>query len=105
VDQDFDGEGLFRAIALAHIGKSDDAAKWFAEFEQVNPTRQKDNDAAVRIHAIYLAGMYAIFRGDREQGLDQFNRVLDADASDLMVRHAVAAFQAGLLSGLPLSTP
>jgi len=105
VDQDFDGEGLFRAIALAHIGKPEDAAKWFAEFEQVNPTRQKDNDATVRIHAIYLAGMYAIFRGDRDQGLDQFNRALDADASDLMVRHAVAAFQAGLLSGLPLSTP
>ncbi len=104
VDQDFDGEGLFRAIALAHIGKRESAARWFTEFEQVNPTRQKDNDAAVRIHATYLAGIYAIYRGESRKGLEGFNRALDGDASDMMVRHAIAAFDAGILSGLPLPT-
>ena len=56
-DDDIEGEGLFRAIALLKIGQTQEANEWLAAFPPVNAQRRTDNSIEVRtggaIGAVY----------------------------------------------------
>jgi tetratricopeptide (TPR) repeat protein len=100
VDQDFDGEGLFRAIGLFMSGEKGEAEKWFSEFEEVNRLRKKDNDTSVKILAYYLSGVYSIFRGKLAEGRQELQVAVQTDESDLLARHALLWIDGGLFRGL-----
>jgi tetratricopeptide (TPR) repeat protein len=100
VDHDYNGQGLFRAIALASMGRSEEAENWFERSEMVNRQRQKDNTARVRTEAFYLAGIYSVFRGDEEAGRGHFEKSMRADEGNLFARHAQLWLDAGLFEGI-----
>jgi len=100
VDQDADGEGLFRAIGLFMVGEREETEKWFAEFEEVNELRKKDNDTSVKVLAYYLSGIYSIFRGRIEEGRLDLESALKTDESDLFSRHAILWLNSSFFQGL-----
>jgi tetratricopeptide (TPR) repeat protein len=100
VDQDYDGEGLFRAIGLFMSGEKDKAETWFSEFEEVNRLRKKDHDTSVKVLAYYLSGIYSIFRGRLPEGRQELQVAVQTDESDLFARHALLWMDNDLFRGL-----
>ncbi|MGW8179200.1 MAG: tetratricopeptide repeat protein, partial [bacterium] len=103
-DHDYNGQGLFRAIALANIGRTDEAEEWVEVFERISPQRQKDNTARVRTEAFYLAGIYSLFKGDESKGREQLLKAIQSDESNLFARHALLWLDAGLFEGISLGS-
>jgi tetratricopeptide (TPR) repeat protein len=101
VDQDFDGEGLFRAIGLFMSGERKEAERWFSEFEEVNRLRKTDNDTSVKVLAYYLSGIYSIFRGELAEGRQELQVAVKTDESDLLARHALLWMDGDVFRGLP----
>lgn len=99
IDHDFNGEGLFRAIALHKLGV-EATDEWFRNFEEINPARREDNDFEVKVRAHYLAGIYAIFRGRPEEGKRFLLEATELDGSDLFARQALGWLEAGLFESL-----
>ena len=99
-DDDIEGEGLFRAIALYKVGETDKADEWFKTFSGVNEQRKKDNAMDLRTHAYCMAGIYAAFQGDNRVAADDFHKALEIDQSYLYGRQALAWLAAGMLKGL-----
>jgi tetratricopeptide (TPR) repeat protein len=99
-DDDVEGEGLFRALALHRIGESAKAAGWFREFEAVNEMRKKDNSLDVRTHAFSMAAFYSVFSGDDKAAAENFRRSVEMNQSYAYGRQALAWLDAGLLKGL-----
>ena len=99
-DDDIEGEGLFRAIALLKIGRTQQAREWLDAFPSVNQQRKTDTSVEVRTQAYCLAGVYAAFRGEDVKAGEYFNQALDINQSYLYARQARAWLQAGLLAGL-----
>jgi len=99
-DDDIEGEGLFRAIALLKIGQTQEAKEWLDAFPSVNQQRRTDNSIEVRTQAYCLAGIYAAFRGEDAKAGEYFNQALDINQSHLYARQARAWLQAGLLAAL-----
>jgi tetratricopeptide (TPR) repeat protein len=100
VDEDIEGEGLFHAIALVKTGEGSRAESWLKQFREVNEQRKLDRSPDLRLQAFYLAGMNAAFSGNLEEARRHFQTVLDMDQSHLFARHALAALEIGLLTGL-----
>jgi tetratricopeptide (TPR) repeat protein len=100
VDHDYNGEGLFRAIAMVHTGEPKEAEEWFHMFEVVNPQRRKDNSVRVKTEAFYLAGIYSVFRGDKAKAQEYLDEAIQADESNLFARHALLWLEAGLFEGI-----
>jgi tetratricopeptide (TPR) repeat protein len=100
VDHDYNGQGLFRTIALAKAGRTHEAEEWFETFERINIQRQKDNTARVRTEAFYLAGIYQVFRGEESRGREYLEQSIRNDESNLFARHALLWLDAGLFGGL-----
>ncbi len=96
-DDDIEGEGLFRAIALSKIGERQKADEWLNGFPAVNDQRKSDNAVGLRIQAHTLAGIYAAFEGDEARAADSFRKALEIDQSYLYARQALAWLEAGLL--------
>ena len=99
-DDDIEGEGLFRAIALLKIGQTQQAKEWLDVFPSVNQQRRTDNSIDVRTQAYCLAGIYAAFRGEDAKAGEYFDQALDINQSHLYARQARAWLQAGLLAAL-----
>ncbi|HXK62124.1 MAG TPA: hypothetical protein PLP42_19745 [Acidobacteriota bacterium] len=99
-DDDIEGEGLFRAIALLKIGQTQEAQEWLDAFPSVNQQRRTDNSIEVRTQAYCLAGIYAAFRGEDVEANEYFNEALNINQSHLYARQARAWLQAGLLKVL-----
>ncbi len=99
-DDDIEGEGLFRAIALLKIGRTKEANEWLHAFPSVNQQRRTDNSIEVRTQAHCLAGIYAAFRGEDTKADEYFNQALDINQSHLYARQARAWLLAGLLAAL-----
>jgi tetratricopeptide (TPR) repeat protein len=99
-DDDVETEGIFRAIALQKTGRAQEATAFFHEYDLVNPLRIADGNPALRVHAIYIAGIHAAFRGDDAGAARDFRRALEVDPSFLYARQALAWLDAGLLKGL-----
>jgi len=99
-DDDVEGEGLFRAIALYKTGERDKAGTWFREFEAINTQRTRDNSLDVRTHAQCMAGFYAAFQGDNVGAAGAFRRCLETNQSYAYGRQALNWLEAGLLDGL-----
>jgi tetratricopeptide (TPR) repeat protein len=99
-DDDVEGEGLFRAIALGKIGQTEASRTWLKAFVPVNEQRKKDNAADVRIHAWCLAGYYAALEGDYAKAAQQFRQALELDQSYLYARQSLAWLDSGLLKPL-----
>ncbi len=104
-DDDIEGEGLFRAIALFKIGEAPKAREWLNGFPPVNEQRKSDNAVGLRIQAHTLAGIYAAFEGDDAKAADSFRQALEIDQSYLYARQALAWLEAGLLKGLREQRP
>jgi tetratricopeptide (TPR) repeat protein len=104
-DDDVEGEGLFRAIALCKSGRKAEAEQWFREFERLGPKRQQDNSVEVRTQAFTLAGLYDVFRKDITAAKATFQKALEADPTNLFARQAEAWLEAGLLKTLPIAEP
>jgi len=100
LDDDIEGEGLFRAIGLYKSGQTQKAEAWFKDFAVVNEQRKTDNALDIRLHANDLAGIYAAFRGDDALARENFKRALDTDQTYLYARQSMAWLDAGLLKGL-----
>ena len=99
-DMDYNGQGLFRAIALVKTGRSEEAEEWFGRFERISVQRQKDNTARVRTEAFYLVGIYSLFRGDESKGREYLQQSISTDESNLFARHALLWLDAGLFGGI-----
>ncbi len=99
-DDDYEVEGLFRAIALKKSGRTREAEDWLKAFPAVNAQRKTDNSIDLRIQAHCLAGIYAAFTGDGATAAENFRRSLEIDQSYLYARQALAWLDAGLLKGL-----
>jgi tetratricopeptide (TPR) repeat protein len=99
-DTEYEGEGLFRAIALQKIGKPQQAGEWLSSFPVVNEQRKTDSSTDLRIQAHYLGGIYAAFKGDDAEAGASLRRSLEIDQSFLYARQALAWLDAGLLKGL-----
>ncbi len=99
-DEEIEGEGLFRAIALKKCGQEQKAREWLEAFPAVNNQRMKDNAVTLRVQANSLAGIYSAFEGDEGRAADCFRRSLEIDQSYLYSRQALAWLEAGLLKGL-----
>lgn len=97
---EFDDEGLFRAVALFQEGKKENAAVWLRNFVKINERNQSSDRAATRVQAYYLAGIYAAFRGNPEEARKSFRKTLEIDRSHLWSRQALAWLEAGLLKHL-----
>ncbi len=100
LDDDIEGEGLFRAIGLYKSGQVQKAEDWFKEFAVVNEQRKTDNAIDIRLHADDLAGIYAALRGDDALARENFKKALEVDQSYLYARQSMAWLDAGLLNGL-----
>ena len=100
LDDDIEGEGLFRAIALSKIGQAQQAEVWFKEFAVVNEQRKTDNAVTVRLHAYDLAGIYAAMRGDDASARENFKKALEVDQSYLYARQSMAWLDGAMLKGL-----
>jgi hypothetical protein len=98
VDQDLDGEGLFRAVGLYYSGERDEAEAWFERFEEINQLRKTDNSTSVKVLAHYLGGIYSIFRGNLVEGRQDLQIAIGIDESDLFVRHALLWFENDLFN-------
>ncbi|MGO8787673.1 MAG: DUF5107 domain-containing protein [Terriglobia bacterium] len=100
LDDDIEGEGLFRAIGLYKSGQVEKAEDWFKDFAVVNEQRKTDNAVDLRLHAYDLAGIYAAMRGDDALARDNFKKALEIDQSYLYARQSMAWVDAGMLKGL-----
>ena len=100
LDDDIEGEGLFRAIGLYKSGQEQKAEDWFKEFAVVNEQRKTDNAVNIRLHAYDLAGIYAALRGDAALARESFTKALEIDQSYLYARQSMAWLDAGMLKGL-----
>ena len=100
LDDDIEGEGLFRAIGLYKSGQTEKAEAWFKEFAVVNEQRKTDNAMDLRLHAYDLAGIYAAMQGNDALARDNFEKALATDQSYLYARQSMAWLEAGLLKGL-----
>ncbi len=100
LDDDIEGDGLFRAIGLYKAGQTDKAEAWFKEFAVVNEQRKTDNAMELRLHAYDLAGIYAAMQGNDALARDNFEKALATDQSYLYARQSMAWLEAGLLKGL-----
>jgi tetratricopeptide (TPR) repeat protein len=100
LDDDIEGEGLFRAIGLYKSGQTQKAEEWFKEFAVVNEQRKTDNAVDLRLHAYDLAGIYAAMQGDDALARDNFQKALQIDQSYLYARQSLAWLDAGMLKGL-----
>ncbi len=99
-NDDYDGEGLFRAIGLYMTGNKKEASEWFEVFEKVTELRKNDSSPAVRAHAHYLSAIYSIFRGREDQARQDLQRALEIDRSNLFSRQAALWLEAGLFGAL-----
>ncbi len=97
---EYEGDGLFRAIALQKIGESQRAAEWLASFPAVNQQRKTDSSIELRIQANFLGGIYAAYKGDDAEAAESLRRSLEIDQSFLYARQTLAWLDAGLLKGL-----
>ena len=104
-DDDIEGEGLFRAMAMMKIGQERAAREWMQSFRTVNEQRKKDNSIDVRLHAFCLAGFYAAWEGKEQEAAEYFRRALEIDQSYLYARQGLAWLQAGMLRGLRPDPP
>jgi tetratricopeptide (TPR) repeat protein len=100
LDDDIEGEGLFRAIGLYKSGQVQKAEDWFKEFAVVNEQRKTDGAINIRLHAYDLAGIYAALRGDDALARANFQKALETDQSYLYARQSMAWLDAGMLKGL-----
>jgi tetratricopeptide (TPR) repeat protein len=100
LDDDIEGEGLFRAIALYRAGQVQKAEDWFKDFATVNEQRKTDNAVNLRLHAYDLAGVYAAMRGEDALARKDFKKALEIDQSYLYARQSLAWLDAGMLKGL-----
>ena len=100
LDDDIEGEGLFRAIGLYKSGQVQKAEDWFKDFVVVNEQRKTDNAISIRLHAYDLAGIYAAMHGDDAMARENFQKALDTDQSYLYARQSMAWLDAGMLKGL-----
>ena len=100
LDDDIEGEGLFRAIALFKSGQVQKAEDWFKEFVTVNEQRKSDSAVDLRLHAYQLAGIYAAFQGNDSLATENFHKALEIDQSYLYARQSMAWLNAGMLKGL-----
>jgi len=96
-DDDVEGEGLFRAIALRKSGKQEKAADFFRSFAAVNDQRKTDSNLSLQAHAHYLSGIHAALEGKDGEATASFRRALEIDQSFLYGRQALAWLDAGLL--------
>jgi len=96
-DDDIEGEGLFRAIALFKTGEKEKAEAWFKEFPAINNQRKTDSNLELRLHAFGLDGIYQAFLGKDPQARRNFERALDVDPLYLYARQSQAWLDAGLL--------
>jgi tetratricopeptide (TPR) repeat protein len=94
-DDEIEGEGLFRAIALHQTGMKEQAESWMRNFIAVNEQRKSDSSLDLRVQAYYLQGIYDVFRGQKEQARLDFGRALELDQSYLFARQALAWLEAG----------
>jgi lipopolysaccharide biosynthesis regulator YciM len=99
-DDEYEGEGLFRAIALQKTGQTQKAREWLGTFPAVNEQRKTDNSIELRIQANCLAGIYAAFEGNDSKAEENLRHSLELDQSYLYARQALAWLAAGLLKGL-----
>ncbi|MGA2985916.1 MAG: DUF5107 domain-containing protein [Terriglobia bacterium] len=100
LDDDIEGEGLFRAIGLYKSGQAQKAEDWFKDFAVVNEQRKTDSAIELRLHAYDLAGIYAALRGDDALARENFQKALETDQSYLYARQSLAWLDAGMLKGL-----
>jgi Tfp pilus assembly protein PilF len=100
LDDDIEGEGLFRAIGLYKSGHVQKAEDWFKEFAVVNEQRKTDTAVSIRLHAYDLAGIYAAMRGDDALARENFTKALEIDQSYLYARQSMAWLDGGMLAGL-----
>jgi Tfp pilus assembly protein PilF len=100
LDDDIEGEGLFRAIGLYKTGQVQKAEDWFKEFAVVNEQRKTDGAINIRLHAYDLAGIHAALRGDDAVARENFQKALETDQSYLYARQSMAWLDAGMLKGL-----
>jgi tetratricopeptide (TPR) repeat protein len=100
LDDDIEGEGLFRAIGLYKTGQVGTAQDWFKEFSTVNEQRKTDNATDLRLHAYDLAGIYAALRGNNKLAAENFKKALEIDQSYLYARQSLAWLEAGMFNGL-----
>lgn len=100
LDDDIEGEGLFRAMGLYKSGQIQKAEEWFKEFSVVNEQRKTDIAVALRLHAYDLAGIYAAMQGNRTLAAENFKKALEIDRSYLYARQSLAWLEAGMLDGL-----
>jgi tetratricopeptide (TPR) repeat protein len=100
LDDDIEGEGLFRAIGLYKSGQMQKAEDWFKEFAVVNEQRKTDSAVSIRLHAYDLAGIYAALRGDDALARENFTKALEIDQSYLYARQSMAWLDGEMLRGL-----
>jgi tetratricopeptide (TPR) repeat protein len=100
LDDDVEGEGLFRAIALYKTGQVQKAEDWFKDSVNLNEARKTDSAVDLRLHAYNMAGIYAVFQGDDTSAAENFRKALEIDQSYLYARLGLAWLQAGMLKGL-----
>lgn len=100
LDDDIEGEGLFRAIGLYKSGQEQKAEEWFKEFAVVNEQRKTDNAIDLRLHAYDLAGIYAAMCDDDALARENFQKALDTNQSYLYARQSLAWLDAGMFKGL-----
>jgi Tfp pilus assembly protein PilF len=100
LDDDIEGEGLFRAIALYKIGQVQKAEAWFKDFAVVNEQRKTDSAVNIRLHAYDLAGIYAAMQGHDGAARDDFQKALEIDQSYLYARQSMAWLEAGMFKDL-----
>jgi tetratricopeptide (TPR) repeat protein len=100
LDDDIEGEGLFRAIALYKIGQVQKAEAWFKDFAVVNGQRKTDSAVSIRLHAYDLAGIYAAMQGDDGAAREDFQKALEIDQSYLYARQSMAWLEAGMFKDL-----
>lgn len=100
LDNDIQGNGLFRAIGLYKSGQVQKADDWLKQFEVVNEQRKTDNSITLRLHAYEMAGIYAAMQGNRTLAEENFQNALAIDQSFLYARQGLAWLEAGMLDGL-----
>jgi Flp pilus assembly protein TadD len=100
LDDDIEGDGLYRAIGLYKSGQVEKADEWFKQFAVVNEQRKTDNAIDLRLHAYELAGIYAAMQGNDALARENFEKALETDQSYLYARQGLGWLNAGLLKGL-----